>query len=62
MSYYLLVKLRVQVQIAVVGLNICRITFWSNSHGFRPCRVGFEYMSYYLLVKLFKTTGMEIWV
>ena len=34
------------------GLNICRITFWSNSICWSRCSFRFEYMSYYLLVKL----------
>ena len=35
------------------SLNICRITFWSNYGRHRTFATLFEYMSYYLLVKLY---------
>ena len=36
------------------GLNVCRITFYSNSQHRSNFQNTFEYMSYYLLLKLEK--------
>ena len=46
------------------GLNICRITFWSNFKKEKTIVGLFEYMSYYLLVKLGQTQSLhrKVWI
>ena len=52
MSYYLLLKLTQTLRVCHSGLNICRITFCSNYRQIDDFANAFEYMSYYLLLKL----------
>ena len=53
MSYYLFGQTYSSRTTTRRGLNICRITFWSNFQRLGRFRDRFEYMSYYLLVKLY---------
>ena len=48
----------------IFSLNICRITFCSNSGEEREITGQFEYMSYYLLLKLkrWKIAIFEVWI